>query len=272
MILDGGGPGPGRGGDDLMLNLAKRRLRLLLVVLRAQTPSAKSKIGSVLAAELCVQTRIVESKQQQLQHRHHQILPIVETTPELSDLPELIVDTVPYPAIQDLVKGGSADDDGQCRLIPKADRKKIHEYLFREGVMVAKKDYNLPKHTELDVKNLFVIKACQSLTSRGYLKTQFSWQYYYYTLTPAGLDYLREWLHLPSEIVPATHVKQQRSTAPPRGMMGGDDRRERRGGDRGDRDGYRRRDKEGGAPGEFKPEFRGGFGRGRGGAPPAATQ
>ncbi|KAF3080325.1 hypothetical protein TWF102_002416 [Orbilia oligospora] len=156
-------------------------------------------------------------------------------------------------------------------LIPKADRKKIHEYLFREGVMVAKKDYNLPKHTELDVKNLFVIKACQSLTSRGYLKTQFSWQYYYYTLTPAGLDYLREWLHLPSEIVPATHVKQQRSTAPPRGMMGGDDRRERRG-DRGDRDGYRRRDKEGGAPGEFKPEFRGGFGRGRGGAPPAATQ
>lgn len=136
--------------------------------------------------------------------------------------------------------------------------------------MVAKKDYNLPKHSELDVKNLYVIKACQSLTSRGYLKTQFSWQYYYYTLTPAGLDYLREWLHLPSEIVPATHVKQQRSTAPPRGMMG-EDRRERRG-DRGDRDGYRRRDKEGGAPGEFKPEFRGGFGRGRGGAPPAATQ
>ncbi|KAF3905837.1 Plectin-1 [Arthrobotrys entomopaga] len=143
--------------------------------------------------------------------------------------------------------------------------------------MVAKKDYNLPKHQELDVKNLYVIKACQSLTSRGYLKTQFSWQYYYYTLTPTGLEYLREWLHLPSEIVPATHVKQQRSTAPPRGMMGGDDRRERRGGDRGDREGYRRRDKEGGAPGEFKPEFRGGFGRGRGGprggdAPPAQTQ
>ncbi|KAF3208614.1 hypothetical protein TWF679_007674 [Orbilia oligospora] len=243
MMLDGGGPGPGRGGDDLMLNLAKRRLRLLL----SKASSSNFNID------------IIKSCQSSKRH------------PFLSDLPELIVDTVPYPAIQDLVKGGSADDGGQCRLIPKADRKKIHEYLFREGVMVAKKDYNLPKHTELDVKNLFVIKACQSLTSRGYLKTQFSWQYYYYTLTPAGLDYLREWLHLPSEIVPATHVKQQRSTAPPRGMMGGDDRRERRG-DRGDRDGYRRRDKEGGAPGEFKPEFRGGFGRGRGGAPPAATQ
>ena len=132
-----------------------------------------------------------------------------------------------------------------------------------------------------------VVKACQSLTSRGYLKTQFSWQYYYYTLTPEGLDYLREWLHLPAEIVPATHIKQQRSHAPPRGMMGGDERGERRGGgrgrgDRGDRDGdrergmggYRRREdrgdgKEGGAPGEFAPTFRGGFGRGRG-APPAS--
>lgn len=59
-------------------------------------------------------------------------------------------------------------------------------------------------------------------------------------------------------------------------MMGGDDRERRpgggrggRGGDRGDREGgYRRRDagdgKEGGAPGEFAPQFRGGFGRGRG--------
>ena len=122
------------------------------------------------------------------------------------------------------------------RLIPKADRKKIHEYLFREGVLVAKKDFNQPKHNDIDTKNLFVIKACQSLTSRGFLKTQFSWQWYYYTLTPEGLDYLREWLHLPAEIVPQTHVKQQRSHAPPTGMMGGDRERgggERRGGGRG---------------------------------------
>ena len=156
--------------------------------------------------------------------------------------------------------------------MPKADRKKIYEYLFREGVLVAKKDFNLPKHNEIDIKNLYVVKACQSLTSRGFLKTQFSWQWYYYTLTPEGLDYLREWLHLPAEIVPATHIKQQRSHAPPRGMMGGDDKERRsggRGGDRGDRGdregGYRRREmgdarggdrKEGGsAPGEFAPQL-----------------
>jgi small subunit ribosomal protein S10e len=118
---------------------------------------------------------------------------------------------------------------------------------------------------ETGIRNLYVIKACQSLTSRGYVKTQFSWQYYYYTLTPEGLDYLREWLHIPAEIVPATHIKQQRSHAPPRGMMGGDDRGERRfggrgRGDRGDREGgYRRREagegKEGGAPSDFAPQL-----------------
>ena len=41
-------------------------------------------------------------------------------------------------------------------LIPKSDRKAIHEYLFKEGVLVAKKDYNLPKHPDIDVKNLYV--------------------------------------------------------------------------------------------------------------------
>ncbi|KAK3321467.1 putative 40S ribosomal protein S10-B [Cercophora scortea] len=171
-------------------------------------------------------------------------------------------------------------------LIPKSDRKAIHEYLFREGVMVAEKKYSIH---ETGIRNLFVIKALQSLTSRGYVKTQFSWQWYYYTLTPEGLDYLREWLHLPAEIVPATHIKQQRSHAPPRGMMGEETRERRfggegrggRGGGRGGGDregGYRRRDagegKEGGAPGDFAPSFRGGFGRGagrggRGEAPPS---
>ena len=99
-----------------------------------------------------------------------------------------------------------------------------------------------------------------------------------HSLTAEGLDYLREWLHLPAEIVPQTHIKQQRSHAPPRGMLGGEERpRGGRGGPRGDRERgeYRRRDagegKEGAAPGEFNPQFRGGFGRGRGAAAPAPS-
>lgn len=56
-------------------------------------------------------------------------------------------------------------------------------------------------------------------------------------------------------------------------MLGGDGERRGggRGGPRGDREGgYRRRDdgeKKEGAPSSFNPEFRGGFGRGRGAAP-----
>lgn len=135
---------------------------------------------------------------------------------------------------------------------------------------MAPKNFEI-QHPSIETKNLFVIKAMQSLTSRGLVKTQYSWQYYYYTMTPEGLDYLREWLHLPAEIVPATHIKQQRSHAPPRGMMGEEARGERRFGGRGrgegrgegrggDREGgYRRRDagegKEGGAPGDFAPQL-----------------
>ncbi|KAK9378938.1 40S ribosomal protein eS10 [Kockiozyma suomiensis] len=102
-------------------------------------------------------------------------------------------------------------------LIPKSERQKIHTYLFKEGVVVAKKDYNQDKHEEIDTKNLFVIKALQSLDSRGFVKTRFSWQYYYYSLTEEGIEYLREWLHLPAEIVPDTYKKQVRSAPPTAG-------------------------------------------------------
>lgn len=126
-------------------------------------------------------------------------------------------------------------------------------------MLVAKKDYNAPKHEDLDVPNLEVIKAMQSLTSRGLVKTQFSWQWYYYALTPEGVEYLREFLHLPAEIVPATHKKAVRPPRPATGPRDGAYRAPR--GDRGDRDDYRRREKTEGAPGEFRPQFAG-VGRG----------
>jgi small subunit ribosomal protein S10e len=124
----------------------------------------------------------------------------------------------------------------------------------------------------------------QSLTSKGYVKTQFSWQYYYYTLTNEGLDYLREWyvtllfmetslklnilwnsltrLHLPAEIVPETHRKQVRQPKPAAVRPGGEGAYRP---PRGDRDDYRRRDdgakKEEGAAADFRPRFSG-VGRG----------
>jgi len=141
-----------------------------------------------------------------------------------------------------------------------------------EGVLVAKKDFNAPKHEELDVPNLHVIKALQSLNSKGFVKTQFSWQYYYYTLTPEGVEYLREWyaeslniyivphhtarLHLPAEIVPATHKKTPRPPRPAQVRAGGEGVYR---GPRGDREDYRSKKEE--APANYNPQFPG-VGRG----------
>lgn len=139
-----------------------------------------------------------------------------------------------------------------------------------EGVLVAKKDFNAPKHEELDVPNLHVIKALQSLSSKGYVKTQFSWQYYYYVLTPEGVDFLREWyvgphlpvlshcairLHLPTEIVPATHKKTPRPPRPAQVRTGGEGTYRA---PRGDRDDYRKKED---APANYNPHFAG-VGRG----------
>jgi len=150
-------------------------------------------------------------------------------------------------------------------LMPKQNRVAIYEHLFKEGVMVAKKDFNQPKHDELDtVPNLQVIKALTSLKSRGYVKEQFAWRHYYWSLTNEGIQYLRDYLHLPPEIVPATLKRQApRETRPRAGGA------PRSGGvaKEADREAYRKAgegDKAGAAgPGSAPMEFRGGFGRGK---------
>merc|ERR1712154_235786 len=99
-------------------------------------------------------------------------------------------------------------------LIPKKDRVMIYEYLFKEGVLVAKKDPFAAKHPEIECKNLHVMKALTSLKSKGFVREQFAWRHYYWYLTNEGIQYLREFLHLPAEIVPATLKRQTRTEAP----------------------------------------------------------
>lgn len=128
-------------------------------------------------------------------------------------------------------------------LIPKQNLKAIYQYLlngksprlieflthtlFVEGVLVVKKDVRAPKHAELDVPNLQVMKALLSLKSRGYVSEQFSWQHYYYFLTDEGILFLRSYLHLPETVVPLTIAK---ATARSAGRPERDERQERRGG------------------------------------------
>lgn len=46
--------------------------------------------------------------------------------------------------------------------MPKKNRRAIYEYLFKEGVMVAEKDFHKPVHPDIEgIPNLQVIKAMQ---------------------------------------------------------------------------------------------------------------
>ncbi|GAB0099505.1 40S ribosomal protein S10b [Sergentomyia squamirostris] len=151
--------------------------------------------------------------------------------------------------------------------MPKQHRVTIYEYLFKEGVMVAKKDFNAPKHPELEnIPNLHVIKTMQSLESRGFVKEQFAWRHFYWYLTNKGIEYLRTYLHLPPEIVPSTLKRNVRTeSARPRPAASGRGEGSK---PQEDRSSYRRAgpggpDKKGDVgAGAGDVEFRGGFGRG----------
>ncbi|KAM7257783.1 hypothetical protein ACFE04_013524 [Oxalis oulophora] len=168
-------------------------------------------------------------------------------------------------------------------IISEKNRREISKYLFKEGVCYAKKDFNLAKHPDIDVPNLQVIKLMQSFKSKEYVRETFAWMHYYWYLTNDGIEFLRTYLNLPSEIVPATLMKQAKPLGRPMGGPGGDRPRgpPRFEGERrfGDRDGYRGGPRgpggefgdKGGAPADYQPSFRGGpaggrtgFGRGGG--------
>lgn len=137
-------------------------------------------------------------------------------------------------------------------LVPKANRLAVYSHLFKEGVLVAHKDYVKPKHDEIDVPNLQVIKLMTSLKSRGYVRESFAWMWFYWYLTDEGIEYLRDYLHLPAEIIPATLKKLTRPArggpAPTGGRFGKDQQG-------GDRPSFKRE-------GNYRKE--GGFGRGGG--------
>ncbi|KPP78026.1 hypothetical protein Z043_102513, partial [Scleropages formosus] len=90
--------------------------------------------------------------------------------------------------------------------VAETELRMIYELLFRDGVLVAKKDKRpQSKHPEIKgVTNLQVMRAMGSLKSRGYVRETFAWRHFYWYLTNAGIVYLRDYLRLPLEIVPSS--------------------------------------------------------------------
>merc|ERR1712071_688529 len=117
------------------------------------------------------------------------------------------------------------------------------------------KDTHLAKHPEIEVPNLHVMKALLSLKSRGYVTEQFAWRHFYWYRTNEGIQYLRDYLQLPSEIVPATlrRPARQEVVRPRMARPTGDIRQP------DDRSGYRRA-----AAGPGMPDKKGDVGVGAG--------
>ncbi|XP_006879488.1 PREDICTED: plectin [Elephantulus edwardii] len=100
-------------------------------------------------------------------------------------------------------------------LMPLDQLRVIYEALFREGVMVAKKDRrprSLHPHVP-GVTNLQVMRAMASLRSRGLVRETFAWRHCYWYLTNEGIAHLRQYLCLPPEIVPASLQRVRRPVA-----------------------------------------------------------
>lgn len=135
--------------------------------------------------------------------------------------------------------------------IPKENRIAVFSYLMKEGVCVVKKDPRAATHPHIEgPSNLEVMMLMKSLESRGLIRVTFSWQYLYCYLTDSGIEYLRQYLGLPPEIVPATHKKtasRPEMRDREEDKFGGGGRPAFRGGDR-----------------EYRGREGGGFGRGGG--------
>ncbi|KAK8793628.1 hypothetical protein WA171_002761 [Blastocystis sp. BT1] len=127
-------------------------------------------------------------------------------------------------------------------LVDRKDILLVYRQLFEDGVFTTIDDvhatYVLGKDEngeDITISNLKVIKLLQSLWSRGYVNKTYSWCHFYYTLTDSGLQYLREFLHLPNDIVPNTY-RRVNPTLPreerPRFHRDGDKPRFRRDGER----------------------------------------
>ena len=142
-------------------------------------------------------------------------------------------------------------------LVPFKNKVKLYTYFLQEGVFASKKD-NISNHETLNIPNLHCFLVMRSLVSRGMATEIFSWQWHYYFLTKKGVDYLREYLGLPANIVPNSWKledteEQQKEEGGEENEDKRGERRERgerrgRGGRRGGRGGRR-----GGKRGEEEP-------------------
>ena len=117
---------------------------------------------------------------------------------------------------------------------------------------MCKKDFYAAQHSDaIPIPNIEVMALGKSFKSKGFLKETFNWGHYYWYLTNEGVEYLREYLALPADIVPATLKNTALPTRP-----GFDAKGEKTAGPGGEFRGERRERREGGREGGRREGYR----------------
>ncbi|ABW98078.1 rps10b (nucleomorph) [Hemiselmis andersenii] len=89
-------------------------------------------------------------------------------------------------------------------IIKKKDKKLIYTQLFKDGLLVVKKEKKFFLEKEKQIESIIVIKLLKSLVSKGFVKESFCWKYYYFILNDRGIEFLRNYLQIPSDVIPLT--------------------------------------------------------------------
>jgi len=88
-------------------------------------------------------------------------------------------------------------------IISRKEKISIYTQLFRDGVLVVKQVRKSEKK-----ENFVIIKIMKGLLSKGLVREQFSWNFYYFILNEEGVRFLRSYLNLPERVFPLTYKQR----------------------------------------------------------------
>ena len=111
-------------------------------------------------------------------------------------------------------------------LVSKKHKVQLYTYFLQEGVFACRKGVGNNETT--NIPNLHCFLVMRSLVSRGMATEIFSWQWHYYFLTRKGVEYLREYLGLPANVVPNSWKLDEPEEQKEEGGEEGEERKERR--------------------------------------------
>ena len=93
-------------------------------------------------------------------------------------------------------------------IISKKEKELVYNEIFRAGVLVVRRNKKKSSINEEEkINGIIIIKILKGLLSKGLVSETFSWKVYYFTLNDKGIVFLRNFLNIPSSVVPLSCKK-----------------------------------------------------------------